>query len=297
MIAASDAVLQRRRLLRRLRQARMVWGQSQAEVAQALEWSESKVLRIELGKSSVSKTDLMAMLQLYGVTDSQKVTEFVEMARRSRQKSWTSEYQDVAAKPFLDYIDFEEQAGQLRSYEPILVPGLLQTMQYARAAIDLHSPPGSDARTVERRVELRMRRQDLLQRRDRPELTFIVEEGALRRQVGVRTDGPQVMQDQLRRILTLTNRPGITLQVLPFAAGEHRGMVLGSFVHLRFPDPADRDLVFRESAAGDATDHVPVEQAWPYEKTFVQLQELALDPDASRAMIHAMLREIHGHDP
>ncbi|GGQ70188.1 helix-turn-helix domain-containing protein [Couchioplanes azureus] len=295
MVASSDGVLHRRRLIQQLRRARVVRGLTQVEVAQELDWSESKVLRIEQGQSSVSKTDLMAMLQLYGVTDRQLVDEFVETARRSRQPSWTREYADVATKPFLKYLDFEQLSSQLRSFELTYVPGLLQTEEYARAAIALHSASVTTDTEIARRVEMRMSRQHFTQAHE--QMHFIIDEGALRRRVGVRSRGPRVMHDQLHKILAVTQRPAVTVQVLPLAAGEHPGMRLGSFVYLRFADPADRDLVFRESATGHTTEHVPVEEAWPYDKAFVQLQELALDPDASRAAIHAILRDLHEHDP
>jgi transcriptional regulator with XRE-family HTH domain len=294
---ATDAALQRRRLLERLRRARLVSLMTQEQVADALDWSESKVLRVEQGVSSVSISDLRALLSLYGVTEPGEVDQIIDMARRSRQRSWTHAYRDVVSSQFLTYLDLEELSTRLWSYDPTYLPGLLQTEQYARAIIGLHSAPETERGMIERRVELRLARQRLLSRPTFPELTFFIDESALRRQVGARSGGSGLMREQLRKILALVAHPRIIVQMLPFTAGEHPGMALGSFIHLRFSDPADRDLVFRESAAGDNTLQTPTHEAKPYEKVFLHLQALALDPSTSREAIRNILGEICGYEP
>jgi transcriptional regulator with XRE-family HTH domain len=283
MIGLGNPTVRRRVLGMKLRQLRMTAGVTIDQVAVAIEGSKSKVSRIETGNVSASPRDVRDMLELYGIAGEQW-EELLQAARDAREKGWWHAYSDVlpATSP---YIGMEAAAAQIRTYEALLVPGLLQTAAYARTAIRvLH--PMLRPYEVDRWVELRQVRQALLAQHDPPAISAIVDEAVLRRPVG----GRSVMREQLRRLFDDGARVAVTLRVLPFEAGEHAAMY-GSFTILGFQDPAQPDVVYVENLARELCLE-KAEELLNYSRAFDHLQALALDPDASAALLARLGEEL-----
>jgi transcriptional regulator with XRE-family HTH domain len=236
--------IMRRRLRVALRQAREVAGLTQREAAGELDWSVSKIIRIEQGAVAVRPVDLRALLAVYGVADEVRVSELVELARGSKKPSW-DRYKEVYSPASLDLFGSEPAATTIYKYEPTFVPGLLQTQEYAHALL---TALGHTDETIDLMVEARLQRQKLLDREDRPELRFILGEAVVSLAVG----GRQVMLGQLVLLRKLGTRPGISLQILPFDAGAHPHMG-GAFTILQFADENLDDLLYLEDAAGERT--------------------------------------------
>ena len=229
-------VVQRRRLRAELRKARQDAGQTQEQVAVAMDWSLSKIIRIEAGSVGISTNDLKALLRHYKIVDPARTAELIALARAARERAWWSMYRDVAPPGLLQLIGYETAAVIRRNFEPLLVPGLLQTEEYARTVIQ-GLGERLPAERVDTLVEIRVRRQELLDRADPPLLFFIVDEAVVRRLVG----GKSIMRRQVRRLIETADRPNVTIEVVPFSVGIHQG-VKGSFAILEFPDAGDDDV-------------------------------------------------------
>jgi hypothetical protein len=223
-----------------LRRLRTEQGITREQAGAAIRASEWKIHRLENGQVGFKERDVVDLLGLYGVTDPSEVVEFVILAREANAPGWWHHYGDLLPQWFRAYVDLESAATLIRTYEGQLVPGLLQTEDYMRAVVG-DARPEDSPEEAERRVELRLGRQTLLEREDAPRLWAVVDEAALRRPVG----GPAVMRAQLERLMEATKLPNVTLQVLPFAAGAHPGMV-GAFSILRFADQELPDVVYVE---------------------------------------------------
>ncbi|WP_229858410.1 helix-turn-helix domain-containing protein, partial [Streptomyces anandii] len=251
-------------------------GLSQREAAERVEWSQSKLIRVETGTVSVSVSDLRALLSLYAVTDPGQVHELEEAARGSKGPSWWSKYHDVVTPQFAQYLGYESAATSLSTYHPIVVPGHLQTPGYAHALL---APRGLSAERADRVVDLRMERQSrMFDGSGRPAATFVLDEAAVRRQIG----GPEVLGEQLGQLLEFGARDGVSIRVLPFGAGAHYS-TLGSFVLLGFPD--DDDLLYLEHAAGSMTGGEDLELLARYQECFQTITELALGEAESLDLI------------
>ncbi|MBL6276412.1 helix-turn-helix domain-containing protein [Micromonospora fiedleri] len=223
--------------LRRLRESR---GVTRESAGWEIRSSESKISRMELGRVGFKERDVADLLTLYGVTDEQERAALLKLARDANNPGWWHRYGDVLPSWFQSYLGLEAAAALIRSYEVQFVPGLLQTREYARAVVLLgHGRAGLDE--IERRVDLRMRRQELLRRPRPPRLWAVVDEAALRRPIG----GPTVMRGQLQALLEATRTPNVRLQVIPFAAGGHAAAG-GAFTILRFGDQDLPDIVYIE---------------------------------------------------
>ncbi|GIJ31125.1 Helix-turn-helix domain-containing protein [Micromonospora sediminimaris] len=223
--------------LRRLRESR---GVTRENAGWEIRSSESKISRMELGRVGFKERDVADLLTLYGVTAEQERAALLKLARDANNPGWWHRYGDVLPSWFQSYLGLEAAAALIRSYEVQFVPGLLQTPEYARAVVLLgHSTAGPDE--IDRRVDLRMRRQELLSRPRPPRLWAVVDEAALRRPIG----GPQVMRGQLEALLKATRTPNVRLQVIPFAAGGHAAAG-GAFTILRFGDQDLPDIVYIE---------------------------------------------------
>jgi len=223
-----------------LRRLRTEAGISREEAGEAIRASEWKIHRLENGQVGFKDRDVGDLLRLYGVTDPDDIAGFLELAREASVPGWWQQYGDLLPQWFKAYVDLESAATLIRTYEGQLVPGLLQTEDYMRAVIggaNLDEPPEE----AERRVALRMARQTLLTRRDAPRLWAVIDEAALRRPVG----SPEAMRGQLERLIDATKLPNVVLQILPFRAGAHPGMV-GAFSILRFADDELPDVVYVE---------------------------------------------------
>lgn len=288
-MGASDdpsPVVQRRRLRTELRKARQDSGQTQDQVALAMDWSLSKVIRIEAGSVGISTNDLKVLLRHYKIVDPARTEELIALARAARERSWWSMYRDVAPPGLLQLIGYESAASIRRNFEPLLVPGLLQTEEYARAVIrglDDQAP----AERVDTRVEIRMRRQELVDRANPPLLFFILDEAVVRRVVGSKG----IMRRQIRRLIELADRPNVTIEVVPFGAGVHPGLK-GSFVVLEFPDAADDDVLYLESPSGDLISRDVPEEVLTYREVFEHLRSLSLGPSDSMTYLGKLADEM-----
>jgi len=238
--------------------------------AEQLDWSVSKIIRIEQGASAITPVDLRALLAIYRVTDKEQVEELVELARGSKKQSW-AEYKEVYSSASLNLFGSEAAAKTIYKYEPEFVPGLLQTQEYAQALL---TGLGQPERHVELMVNARIERQELLDREPQPDLSFVIGEAALSRAVG----GPRVMLRQLERLRELGARAGISLQVLPFSAGAHPH-IGGAFTILQFADENLDDLLYLENAGGERTVRDEPEILADYYETFARLEGMATNPN------------------
>jgi transcriptional regulator with XRE-family HTH domain len=268
----------RRRLGAELRRLREAAGLTIDQVAEVLECSQSKVSRIETGQVSATPRDVRDMLGLYRVSEAQREA-MVQIAREARQPGWWQKFVDVP-DGVPAYVGLETAATSIDIYMSLIVPALLQTADYARAVIGAVRPdlPGAE---IDRRVELRLRRQALLDEDHPPALRVLLDDTVLRRPVG----GEKVMAAQRRRLLEDAARPAVTLQVLPTDAGVHAGMD-GPFTIFGFPAPAERDVVALDSAA-DALYLEGPEDVARYRRVFELLLPAALTPEASAGRIAA----------
>ncbi|WP_433085695.1 helix-turn-helix domain-containing protein [Dactylosporangium sp. CA-052675] len=224
--------------LRRLREAQ---GVTREDAGWEIRSSESKISRMELGRVGFKERDVADLLSLYGVDDPEERSRLLALARDANNPGWWHRFGDVLPSWFHSYLGLEAAAALIRTYEVQFVPGLLQTQEYARAVVLLgHGRAKEDE--IERRVELRMQRQQILHRPDPPKLWMVVDEAALRRPIG----GTEVMRGQIEALLEINNTlPNVRLQVIPFNAGGHAAAG-GAFTLLRFPDDDLPDVVYIE---------------------------------------------------
>jgi transcriptional regulator with XRE-family HTH domain len=278
MPATPSPTARARRLRYELRRLREDAGLTYNEVAHRLEWSPSKLSRIETGQSRVNTGDVSDLLDVYAVSDASTREALVQLAREARRRGWWTRYTDVLGTG--TYVGLEAEASVIHTYESQSVPGLLQTEDYARAIIS-GGQVRPDPDTVERRVAARMARQELLTRPDPPEIWAVLDETVIQRPVG----GPDVMRRQLRHLIEVAERSNttVTLQVLPLSTGAHPGMN-GSFVILGFQSPKDPPMVHLEIA----TEGLYLEEPSDIERYTLRFSHLvarALGPNESRAMI------------
>ncbi|MPZ28961.1 MAG: helix-turn-helix domain-containing protein [Micromonosporaceae bacterium] len=268
--------------LRRLREAKRV---SREEAGWEIRASESKISRIELGRVGFKERDVADLLTLYGVVDEEQRAALLSLAREANTPGWWRTYGDLLPSWFQSYLGLEGAAALIRTYEVQFVPGLLQTHDYARAVV-LLAHAGERTNEVERRVELRMARQELLTQLAPPRLWAVVDEAALRRPIG----GPQVMRTQLGHLAEVTKLPHVRLQVVPFDAGGHAG-VGGAFTMLRFGDPDLPDVVYVEQLTSalylDKRDDVD-----QYAAAMERLSVQANPPDDTPEILDRILRDL-----
>jgi transcriptional regulator with XRE-family HTH domain len=281
MTASRGRTAGRFRLRSELRHRREEAGLTQEQAAAEMEWSLSKLVRIEAGTVGISINDLRALLGLYGVQDRARVDDLLALARTARQRVWWSQYRDLLAQPYLEFIGCEADAATIRYFHPTVVPGPCQTLEYARALITHGGPDELPPEAVEPRLAVRLTRiKELFERSDAAELTVILDEAAIRRPIG----GPAVMRAQLDHLATLATRPNVRLGVVPFAAGVHPGLY-GSFVLFGFADPADDTVLYVEQAQTQMVLRDRPEQVAEYERIFTRLAALALpEPETTRLL-------------
>jgi transcriptional regulator with XRE-family HTH domain len=272
--------IRRRRLGAELRRRRESAGVTIENVADRMECSASKISRIETGHTSATPRDVRDMLGIYGVSGDE-CEELVQISREARQKGWWHPYSTVLTGA---YVGLEAAADSIRAYEQQVVPGLLQTEEYARAMIRAARPDIS-ANEVERRVSVRLGRQSLLTQDDPIDLWVVLDEAVVSRPVG----GDAVMRAQLQRLVEAADLPNVTIQVLPFEAGAHAGMD-GTFAILDFPEPGDPDVVFAENATGGLFLE-KVDELRKYIFIFDHIRAAALRPEESVALIMKLAEE------
>lgn len=280
----SVPTIRRRRLGAALRRLREGSGMSLDAVAKELGWSTSKVSRIELAKIAVTPADVRALL---GVLDalSEEVETLVSLASEDRQPGWWRQYAEVLPPWFEGYLSLESEAARLLAYESEVVPGLLQTEQYA-AEILRQSSYTQLPDEAARAAELRRARQVRLVGPDPIHLDAVINEGALRRVVGDR----KVMCGQLTRLIETVELPNVALRVLPFAAGAHPG-VDGSFTVLEFSDPSNPRIVYLDRMT-DSEYLDSLRDVAAYRHAHERLRASALSVNDSYQMISRLLREL-----
>jgi len=268
--------------LKRLREAK---GISREAAGYTIRASESKISRLELGKVSFKERDVADLLVLYGVGDPDARDEILEMARQASRPGWWRAYEDVLPTWFDNYVGLEETAVAIRTYEIQFVPGLLQTPVYARAVIE-SGLPTPQPHEVDRAIALRMARQRLLERANPPHLWAVIDEAALRRPVGTAATS----KAQLAHLLDLTERPCITLQILPLSASAH-AVGGGAFTLLRFGDLDLPDIAYLEQLLNavyiDRRDQVEC-----YTLLLERLAVEALTPDDTTRLLHQLLTDV-----
>jgi hypothetical protein len=212
-----------------------------------MDWSLSKVIRIEKGDVGISTNDLRALLQLYDVTDKDRVSALVGLARSGRQRSWWHAYRERLSPTFVKLIGYEAEAVRILAVSGLLIPGLMQTEEYATALVAGCNPIALDEEVVEFSTKIRMRRQTELfdNRQPAPRVEAILDEGALRRVVG---DIPTTLR-QLDRLIELAERDNVEIGVVPFAAGAYPGM-FGTFTILQFEDAVTDDVMYIDELSG-----------------------------------------------
>jgi transcriptional regulator with XRE-family HTH domain len=276
MARAIDPTVCRRRLARTLRDLREATGITAEEAGKRLEWSKGKISRIESGQFKLLRlVDVRSALDLYGVTDEsdpEKRDAVLELARQSRQKGWWEQWSDVLKD---SYPGFEAEAMQIIAWHPLVLPGLFQTAEYSRALI--RAAGVSDKREIDRRIELRLRRQQLLRKPDAPRIHSIIGEETLLRPWG---DTDERMA-QVRRLVDAGDQDEIVLRILPVASGLHAGLG-GSFVVLEFPE--DPSIVYLET--GNQGIYLEEnEEIGHYQDLFQSLTASALPVDDSRTYL------------
>jgi transcriptional regulator with XRE-family HTH domain len=282
MQATDSPAVGRRRLAQELRRLRSAAGLTISDVADRLECSAGKISRIETGAVGAQATDVRAMLDLYGVSGTRR-DALGDLVRLARRRAWWQEYADVVPAGSSRFFGLEDGAVSIEQHAGPLVPGLLQTPAYARAVIS--APDDVPAADVERRVELRLRRQHLLARPHPPRLHMLLDEAALRREVG----GPEVLAGQLDRLASLATQEHVVLQVLPFGAGAYQALGV-AFTVFGFADPADARVVYLEQLTGNALLE-SAEEVGRYRAAFAESADRALAPDRSAELLRALRRQ------
>ncbi|MYR40902.1 helix-turn-helix domain-containing protein [Streptomyces sp. SID5910] len=277
-----NPTVRRRRLGQELRRLREVKGMTAEEVAERLLVSQSKISRLENGRRSISQRDVRDLCGVYEVEDQRIVDSLMQMAKDSRQQGWWHAFGDI---PYSVYIGLETDAESLRTYEPQIITGLLQTRSYAEALIQGALPETSVA-DIEKRVQVRIRRQERISAETNPlRLWVVLDEASLRRVVG----GKQVMREQLEHVVEMSQSPHITVQVLPFDVGAHPG-INGQYSILEFADAADSSVVYIEGVTSD----LYLEKAQDVQKYTVMYEHLraqALNVEQSRQRIEDVAKE------
>ncbi|MEU4236184.1 helix-turn-helix transcriptional regulator [Actinoplanes sp. NPDC026619] len=269
-----------------LRKSREATRRSQKEVADALAWSPSKLLRIENGAVGITVTDLRALLDHYGVRDRKRVEELTKLAQASRRLN-TATYGSSVPQSTIKFWNLRTSAVRVRQFETLLIPGLLQTEEYAREVITAYSTPDLSPEDIDDRVAARMDQKGLLDREERPELYFMIDEAALRRWVG----GREVMRNQVEQLKKEAERPGLTIQILPFDLGVHGG-IRGPFQILEFAEGTDYVLYLDDASGGIASRDMEAETE-RYLTLFWDLENIATKQWELNEFLDRVLADLH----
>jgi hypothetical protein len=268
--------------LRRLREAADITADQAGYEIRA---SRSKISRMETGRVGFKVRDVSDLLTLYGVTDEQARARFLYLTRESSRPDWWTQYSDILPDWFENYLGFESASTTIRTFEIQFVHGLFQTEDYARAVTRL-GHQAAPAVEIERRVRLRIKRQELLTRANPPRIWSVMDEAVLRRPFG----GPAVMRAQLHHLIKVAKLPQVTLQVVPFARGGHAG-ASGSFTVLRFGEQYLPDVVYIEQLTGAVYQDARTDVEH-YLEVMDQLSGEALTPADTTRFIERVANEI-----
>ncbi|WP_285779688.1 helix-turn-helix transcriptional regulator [Microtetraspora sp. NBRC 13810] len=279
-----QGALLRRKLTELRRQRRM----TQDDVARSLEWHTSKLIRIEGGRTGISKVDLDALGRLYEVTDPPVMEELHVLNQGARAKGWWSDFRKDVSDAYLTYIGYEAGASVIRQFQPLAVPGLLQTKEYAETLAHAETDPV----TLGQLVRLRLMRQQTLRRRQVPPCeTFILDEAVIRRHVGISRD-PTIMPTQLRHMVSVAEgSERISIRVVPFKAGSHVGMLRGAFTLLEF-DGGLGEVLHLESSELHETVTGEDPRIADVRADFEAILEEALSPSESLSFINDVARDM-----
>jgi transcriptional regulator with XRE-family HTH domain len=273
-----------RRLAAEMRRLRESNEMTREDVSEQTSINEATIYRLESARvRRPQKRTLATLLDLYGVTDPHRA-ELLELGRNSAQQGWLQPYHAELPEEYTTYIAFEAEARSVSNYESLFIPGLLQTEAYAHAVITGVLPVATE-HEVEQRVQARVERQRLLSEPGTLKLWAILDEAALHRQVGSR----DVMRRQLDHLIKAANEPNVIVQIIPYSAGAHVGMP-GSFALLDFPNPADPDVIFIDSLAGDLFLEKEADIR-RYRLLFDHLRAVASSPDQTTSMLVALMDE------
>jgi transcriptional regulator with XRE-family HTH domain len=281
----TSPVVARRRLRTELRRARLDAEQTQEQVATAMDWSLSKLIRIESGSVGISLNDLKAILAHYKITDEERTAELVALSRQARERSWWNSYRDLTPH-LVKLIEYESASSIIRNFQPLLIPGLLQTEEYMNAIMRNYGPQATE-QEVKAGIEIRTKRQQILQQSEMPLMFFIMDEAAVRRMVG----GQEATRRQLERLLAEAAKPAVTIEVIPFSAGAHPGMQ-GPFMIFEFPDAEDDDALYMDSPNDIRPNRDDAEETSSFRERFEVLRELSLGPQGSVDLLRRLLSQL-----
>jgi transcriptional regulator with XRE-family HTH domain len=277
-----------------LKRLRSVSGETQEAVAAACEWSIAKFSRIENGTSAVRKADLESLLRHCNV-DEKHINELTQRAREARAPGWWEDYDFGADKGFEAYVGYEDGASSIRMFQPLVVPGLLQVPQYTWQTMEAWGIPPE---VIGKGIKLREERQQRVAMRA-PVQYYVLDEAVIRRPSG------SAMRDQLEHLIRISQKPNVTIRIIPFARGPHFGL-RGPFVLLGFDGPLD-DVLYLESArrgdlliaetkdqfAGPNVPKVedPADEVANYQDNYTRLLKTSLDADESRELIRHAIQQ------
>jgi Domain of unknown function (DUF5753)/Helix-turn-helix domain len=283
--SASRPTVRRRIVGAQLRRLREAAGVTRRAAGASIGVGESKLGRIEVGRTGLEENDVKQLLELYGIHDEDERDALLALAREANRPGWLQAYSGAMPAWFRPYVDLEEAAQVIRTYEVQFIPGLLQTEEYARAIMSQGTSDTPEAE-ISRRVELRLRRQRILTASNPTRLWAVIDEAALWRPIG----GSEVTRAQLRALLDAARLQHITVQVMPFRVGGHAGEA-GAFTVLRFPEPELHDIAYVEQLTGamylerdDDMDH--------YGAAMERLCVQSASPEESMDLISKIIREL-----
>jgi hypothetical protein len=269
----------------RLRSSRIAAGVTREQAGYAIRGSESKISRMELGRVSFKERDVVDLLKLYGVHDPAEHSRLLALAREANEPGWWHAYGDILTTWFQNYLDLEQAAELIRTYEVQFVPGLLQTDAYARAVIMLGHATAKPEE-VNLRANLRMERKKVLTSAKPPRLWAVIDEAVLLRPIG----GREVLREQIEALLEACRQPTVRLQVMPFRSGGHAAMG-GAFSILRFPEQELPDVVYIEHLTSALYLEKP-EDVDQYAAAVGRLFIEAEPPDRTPEILRQALREL-----
>ncbi|MER6195544.1 helix-turn-helix domain-containing protein [Streptomyces cyaneofuscatus] len=276
--------VRRRRLGAELKRLREKAGVRMEDAAERIGGDKPKISRQENGRQGVSKLEIEALLALYEVSDDRLRTALTTLAREGRRKGWWAQYSDILPAGFQERLSIESDAARILTFQSMLVPGLLQTAEYATEVIRAAGKSATEDQ-LKSYIEVRASRQEIFARDNPPQYVCLLDEAVLRREVG----GPAVMAAQLGKILEVNNPPKLTIQVVPLSQGWHAGAD-GAFNIYSYPDPMDLDVVNLDYLDGALylEEDLPVER---YQLAFDELRATALASRQSMELVSSVRRE------
>jgi transcriptional regulator with XRE-family HTH domain len=266
-------------LLRRLRESK---GIAMREAGYHIRATESKISRLETGKVSFKERDVADLLTFYGVLDEKERDQVLDLVREANTLGWWHSFGEVLPPWFEAYVGLESAASVVRTYEVQFVPGLLQCPEYVSAVVSANRT--LTTAELGRRIELRMRRQETLERENGPVLWVVLDEAALRRPIG----GSEVMRTQIRYLIEQAGRPNVTIQLLPYSVGAHAAEG-GAFTLLRFAEADLPDVVYLEHLTGAQYIEKP-DEVEQYARAMDRISVDALHPDATINALESLLK-------